>query len=230
VNTPDGYRDTVIRTLRSLTALDLVPANNSFEALQSLSQMGAFSGSLKELSLELIRIANDLRLMNSGPVSGLSEISLPPVQPGSSIMPGKFNPVMAECADMIGFRIVGNDTTVSMAVQAGQFEMNVMAPLIVYTILESVSLLTRFLPVFTLQCIDGIVAHEERLMADAGTNPALATLLTPKIGYLRAAELAHESMVQQRPVRDLAIEKGILSEDEAAKLFDLNRIARNRYR
>jgi len=230
VNTPDGYRDTVIRTLRSLTALDLIPAKNSFEALQSLSQMGAFSGSLKELSLELIRIANDLRLMNSGPVSGLSEISLPPVQPGSSIMPGKFNPVMPECADMIAFRIVGNDTTVSMAVQAGQFEMNVMAPLIVHTILESVSLLTRFLPVFTLQCIDGIVAHEERLMADAGTNPALATLLTPKIGYLRAAELAHESLVQQRPVRDLAIEKGILSEDDADRLFDLNRIARNRYR
>jgi len=230
VNTPDGYRETVIRTLRSLTALDLIPAKNSFEALQSLSQMGAFSGSLKELSLELIRIANDLRLMNSGPVSGLSEISLPPVQPGSSIMPGKFNPVLPECADMIAFRIVGNDTTVSMAVQAGQFEMNVMAPLIVHTILESVSLLTRFLPVFTLQCIDGIVAHEERLMADAGTNPALATLLTPKIGYLRAAELAHESLVQQRPVRDLAIEKGILSEDEAERLFDLNRIARNRYR
>ena len=230
VNTPEGYRETVIRTLRSLTALDLVPAGNSFEALQSLSQMGAFSGSLKELSLELIRIANDLRLMNSGPVSGLSEISLPPVQPGSSIMPGKFNPVMAECADMIAFRIVGNDTTVSMAVQAGQFELNVMAPLIVHTILESVSLLNHYLPVFTVQCIDGIVAHEERLMADAGTNPALATLLTPRIGYRKAAELEHESFVQRRAVRDLAVEKGILTENEADALFDLNRIARNRYR
>jgi len=230
VNTPDGYRDGVIRTLRSLTGLDLVPARNSYEALQSLSQMGAFSGSLKEFSLELTRIANDLRLMNSGPVSGFSEISLPPVQPGSSIMPGKFNPVMAECADMIAFRIVGNDTTVSMAVQAGQFELNVMTPLIAHTILESVSLLTRYLPVFTVQCIDGIVAHEERLMADAGTNPALATLLTPKIGYRRAAELAHESLIQRRTVRDLAVEKGILTRTEADTLFDLNRIARNRYR
>jgi aspartate ammonia-lyase len=230
VNTPDGYRETVIRILRSLTALDLVPAGNSFEALQSLSQMGAFSGSLKELALELIRIANDLRLMNSGPVSGLYEISLPPVQPGSSIMPGKFNPVMAECADMIAFRIVGNDTAVSMAMQAGQFELNVMAPLIVHNILESVSLLTRYLPVFTAQCIDGIVAHEERLMAGAVINPALATLLTPKIGYRKAAEIAHESLLKQQAVRDLAVEKGILTEEEADALFDLRIIARNRYR
>jgi aspartate ammonia-lyase len=230
VNTPDGYRETVIRILRSLTALDLVPAGNSFEALQSLSQMGAFSGSLKELALELIRIANDLRLMNSGPVSGLYEISLPPVQPGSSIMPGKFNPVMAECADMIAFRIVGNDTTVSMAMQAGQFELNVMAPLIVHNILESVSLLTRYLPVFTVQCIDGIVAHEERLMAGAVINPALATLLTPKIGYRKAAEIAHESLLKQQAVRDLAVEKGILTEEEADALFDMRIIARNRYR
>ena len=230
VNTPEGYRETVIRTLRFLTTLDLVPARNSFEALQSLSQMGAFSGSLKELALELIRVANDLRLMNSGPVSGLYEISLPPVQPGSSIMPGKFNPVMAECTDMIAFRIVGNDTAVSMAVQAGQFELNVMAPLIVHNILESISLLTRYLPVFTVQCIDGIVVHEERLMAGAGINPALATLLTPKIGYRKAAELAHESLIKRQAVRDLAVRKGILTEDEADALFDLRMIARNRYR
>ncbi len=228
-NAPPGYRETVLRNLRSLTALDLIPARNSFEALQSLSLMGAFSGSLKELSLELIRITNDLRLMSSGPVSGLDEISLPPVQPGSSIMPGKVNPVLAECADMIAFQIIGHDTAVSMAVQAGQLELNVMAPLIVHNILESISLLTRYLPVFTVRCIDGIAAHEERLVMNVGTNPVLATLLTPKIGYQKAAEIARESTVKHKAIRDLAVEKGILTREEADALFDLRRIARNRY-
>jgi aspartate ammonia-lyase len=228
-NAPPGYRETIIRNLRSLTALDIIPARNSFEALQSLSLMGAFSGSLKELSLELIRITNDLRLMSSGPVSGLDEISLPPVQPGSSIMPGKVNPVMAECVDMIAFQIIGNDTAVSLAVQAGQLELNVMAPLIVNNILESISLLTSYLPVFTVQCIDGITAHEERLVMNVGTNPVLATLLTSKIGYQKAAEIAHESMEKRKSVRDLAVEKGILTKEEADTLFDLRRITRNRY-
>jgi len=227
-NTPTGYRGEVIHTLRSLTGLDLIPARNSFEALQSLSQMGAFSSSLKELSLELIRISNDLRLMGSGPVSGLSEISLPPVQPGSSIMPGKVNPVMAECADMIAFQIIGNDTAVSMAVQAGQLELNVMAPVIVHNILQSLSLLTHYLPVFTLQCVDGIEAHEDQLTVNAGTNPILATLLTPKIGYQRAAEIAHESRIKHKAIRDLAIEKGILTREEADALFDLQTMAGNR--
>jgi aspartate ammonia-lyase len=168
--------------------------------------------------------------MSSGPVSGLGEISLPPVQPGSSIMPGKVNPVMAECADMIGFRIIGNDTTVSMAVQAGQLELNVMAPLVVSSILESSSLLTRYLPVFTARCIDGITAHEGRLAANAAENPVLATLLTPKIGYLKAAELAYESAIQRKLIRDLAVEKGFLTREEADALFDLRRIAGSRYR
>ena len=228
-NTPAGYREKVIHTLRSLTGLDLIPARNSFEALQSLSPMGAFSGSLKELSLELIRIANDLRLLGSGPVSGLDEIILPPVQPGSSIMPGKVNPVMAECADMIAFQIIGNDTAVSMAVQAGQLELNVMAPVIVHNILQSLSLLTHFLPVFTLQCVEGIGVHEDRLVMNAGTNPVLATLLTPKIGYQRAAEIARESRVSHKTVRDLAVEKGILTAGEADALFNLQTIAGNRY-
>jgi aspartate ammonia-lyase len=228
-NTPPGYRRKMIDTLRSLTGLDLVPARNSFEALQSLSQMGAFSGSLKELSLELIRIANDLRLLGSGPISGLDEISLPPVQPGSSIMPGKVNPVMAECMDMIAFQVIGNDTTVSMAVQAGQLELNIMAPVIVHNILQSVSLLNHYLPVFTLRCIDGIEAHEERLVMNAGTNPVLATLLTPKIGYQRAAWIAHESRIKHKAIRDLAIEKGILTREEADAMFDLQTIAGKRF-
>jgi aspartate ammonia-lyase len=229
-NTPPGYRELVIRNLRTLTGLDLVPARNSFEALQSRAPMGAFSGSLRELALELIRIANDLRLMSSGPAAGIDEILLPPVQPGSSIMPGKVNPVMAECADMIAFQVIGNDCAVMMAVQAGQFELNVMAPVMAHNILESLSLLTHYLPVFTVHCIDGIVANEDRLLMHVGTNPILATLLTPRIGYLKAAEIAHESMTRHKTIRDIAVEKGILTEEEADMMFDLQAIAKNRYR
>ena len=229
-NTPPGYRETVISNLRILTGLDLVPARNTFEALQSRALIGAFSGSLRELSLELIRIANDLRLMNSGPGAGLDEIQLPPVQPGSSIMPGKVNPVMAECADMIAFQVIGNDTAVMMAVQAGQFELNVMAPVMVHNVLESLSLLTHYLPVFTVHCIDGIEANADRLRQHVGGNPILATMLTGRIGYLKASELAHESMQQHRTIHDLAVEKGILTKEEADAIFDMQAIARNRYR
>ncbi len=229
-NAPPGYREAVITNLRTLTSLDLVPAKNSFEALQSRAQMAAFSGSLREFSLDLIRIANDLRLMSSGPTAGIDEIILPPVQPGSSIMPGKVNPVMAECADMIAFQIIGNDTAVSFAAQAGQFELNVMTPVIVHNILESVSLLNHYLPVFAMHCVDGIVANEDRLIATIGMNPILATLLSPKVGYLRAAEIAHESMVSHRSIRDLAVEKGILTIEEADEMFDLHTLAKNQFR
>jgi aspartate ammonia-lyase len=220
----------VINNLRTRTRLELVPAKNSFEALQSRAQMAAFSGSLREFSLDLIRIANDLRLMSSGPTAGFDEIVLPPVQPGSSIMPGKVNPVMAECADMIAFQIIGNDTVVSLASQAGQLELNVMTPAIVHNILESVSLLNHYLPVFAMHCIDGIIPNESRLISTIGMNPILATLLSQKIGYLKAAEIAHESMVTHRSIRDLAVLKGILTKEEAEEMFDLHTLARNQYR
>jgi aspartate ammonia-lyase len=229
-NSPPGYRDAVIHHLSGLTALTLFPARDSLEALQSRSQMAAFSGALRELGLELIRIANDLRLMGSGPTSGLDEIVLPAVQPGSSIMPGKVNPVMAECLDMVAFQIIGNDAALSLAVQAGQLELNVMTPLVTHAILDSLGMLNRYLPAFTARCIDDIQANEIRLMSSVGMNPALATLLTSRIGYLRAARIAEEAMEKRRPIRDLAVEKGILSEKEADALFDLEEISGNRYR
>jgi aspartate ammonia-lyase len=229
VNTPPLYRKNVIENLSELTSFELIPARNSHEALQSRSQMSAFSGALRELALELIRIANDLRLMGSGPTAGLSEIVLPPVQPGSSIMPGKVNPVMAECLNMISFQIIGNDTAVSLAAQAGQLELNVMTPIMTSNILESIFLLNNYLPVFQSRCIDGILADKEHLRTVAETNPILATLLSPKIGYLQAAKLAKEAMETKQPIKDLAIKKGILSREEADQLFDLENISKNRY-
>ncbi|WP_424354760.1 aspartate ammonia-lyase [Methanobacterium sp. MBAC-LM] len=230
VNSPPSYRKNVVKKLAELTSLKLIPANNSFEALQSRSQMAAFSGALRELALELIRIANDLRLMGSGPTSGLNEIVLPPVQPGSSIMPGKVNPVMAECLNMISFQIIGNDTAVSLAVQAGQLDLNVMTPVITSNILESVAMLNNYLPIFQSRCVEGIMVNRKRLQTVAGMNPILATLLSPKIGYLHAAELAEESMKTNQPIKDLVIAKGILSEEDANRLFNLETISKNRYR
>jgi len=229
VNTPNLYREKVVDVLSELTSLELKPASNSLESLQSRSQMSAFSGALREFAIELIRIANDLRLMGSGPTAGLADIKIPPVQPGSSIMPGKVNPVMAECLNMVSFQIIGNDTAVSFASQAGQLELNVMAPVMISNIIDSISILKNYLPVFQSRCIEDIQVDEESLEKIAGINPSLATILSPKIGYLKAAELAQEAMETNQPIKELAVKKGIISFDEAEKLFDLKIISQNRY-
>lgn len=230
VNSPHFYREKVIAKLAELTSLEIIPARDSFEALQSRSQMAAFSGALRELALELIRIANDLRLMGSGPTSGLNEIILPPVQPGSSIMPGKVNPVMAECLNMVSFQIIGNDTAVSLAAQAGQLDLNVMTPVMTSNILESLSMLNSYLPVFQSRCIKCIQINKKQLNAVVEMNPILATLLSPKIGYLHAAKIAKEAIETKQPIKDLAIAKGILSKEEAEELFDLETASKNRYK
>jgi aspartate ammonia-lyase len=223
-NTYPGYREHVISILSELCKLSFRKAADSFEVLQSRSQLTAFSGSLRELALELIRIANDLRLLNAGPTTGISEIELPAVQPGSSIMPGKYNPVMAECLDMIGFQIVGNDTAVALAAQAGQLELNVMTPVMTTNILVSISLLTNYLPVFQERCVEGIKAHEERCKAYLELNPVLVTFLAPKIGYLKAAEIAKEVLDKKMPVKEVLVLKGILSKEEADKLLKIENL------
>ena len=230
VNAHPEFRTTVILELRKLTSLDLSPARDSFEALQSRSQMSSFSGALRSLALELIRIANDLRLLGSGPNAGLGEIRLPAVQPGSSIMPGKVNPVMAECLDMVAFQVVAHDTAVSLAAQAGQMELNVMTPVMTYNILESLAMLTSYLPAFEARCLRGITADKERCLAGIEGNPMLATILAPRIGYLKAAELAIESQRTGRPVKDLAIEKGIIDKSEADSIFDPLSLAKRVFR
>jgi aspartate ammonia-lyase len=229
VNTPYLYREKIVAILAELTSLELNPASNSIESLQSRSQMSAFSGALREFAVELIRISNDLRLMGSGPTAGFAEIKIPPVQPGSSIMPGKVNPVMVECLNMVSFQIIGNDTAVSLASQAGQLELNVMTPVMISNILDSISLLKNYLPVFQSRCIEDIQVDEERMMKIAGFNPSLVTILSPKIGYLHAAELAQEAMETNQSIRELAVKKGIITFEEAEKLFDLKIISKNRY-
>jgi aspartate ammonia-lyase len=182
------------------------------------------SSALKELALELIRVANDLRLLSSGPTTGLAEITLPPVQPGSSIMPGKVNPVMAECLDMVAFQVVGNDLTVSLAVQAGQLDLNVMTPVIMYNMLFSIELLTNYLPVFRKKCAEGITVDEKRCAEYLEKNPALATFLSPHIGYLEASKIAKQALEEGRSVKEIALEKGLLTPEEIERIFDPKRL------
>jgi aspartate ammonia-lyase len=182
------------------------------------------SSALKELALELIRVANDLRLLSSGPTAGLAEIALPPVQPGSSIMPGKVNPVMAECLDMVAFQVVGNDLAVSLAVQAGQLDLNVMTPVIMYNVLFSIELLTNYLPVFRRKCVAGIAVNKKRCVEYLEKNPALATFLSPHIGYLEASKIAKQALEEGRSVKEIALEKGLLKPEKIERIFDPKRL------
>jgi aspartate ammonia-lyase len=223
-NAHPKYKRTAIAALVDMTGFPLKPASNSFEALQSARPVQAVSSALKELALELIRVANDLRLLSSGPTTGLAEIVLPPVQPGSSIMPGKVNPVMAECLDMVAFQVVGNDLTVSLAVQAGQLDLNVMTPVIMHNVLYSIQLLSNYLPVFRQKCVEGITVDEKRCANYLDKNPSLATYLSPHIGYLEAAKIAKQALAEGRSVKEIALEKGLLSPEELEKIFNPKRL------
>ena len=218
-NAHPDYKRTATAELAKLTGFPLKSAKNNFEALQSHRAAQSVSSGLKELALELIRIANDLRLLASGPTTGLNEIVLPPVQPGSSIMPGKVNPVMAECLDMVAFQVVGNDLAVSMAVQAGQLELNVMTPAVAYNMLFSIQILANYIHVFTKKCVKGITVNEEQCSQYLEKNPSLATLLAPKIGYLEAAKIAKQAQAENRTVKEVVLEKKLLSPEEIEKIF-----------
>lgn len=219
INTHPEYRERAVTHLSRLTGLPLRSNPRSYEAMQSTTRIVSISSSYKELALELGRIANDLRLMSSGPTSGLAEISLPAVQPGSSIMPGKVNPVLPECLNQICFVVIGNDVAISQAAGAGQLELNVMMPIMGNLILRSAEYLVNFLPVFDRRCISGITVNEEELNRRSMNNPALATLLNRKFGYLKAAEIAKISAETGRSVKELVVERNLLSEEEAEELF-----------
>jgi aspartate ammonia-lyase len=219
MNAPRGYRQVVVRNLNALTNLDLVPTDDLREAMQSQLPVSAVSGGLRNLAFELTRITNDLRLLASGPQTGLAEITLPAVQPGSSIMPGKVNPSMLECMNQVLFHIIGSATTIDYAVQAGQLELNVMMPLMAFEILFSIEILKNYLPVFIEKCIRGIEAERAQCEAYYISSPSLATALNPIIGYARAAEVAKESAKSGTPIPQLLREKKILSDEEIARIF-----------
>jgi aspartate ammonia-lyase len=224
INTHPGYRGLAIAKLAAISGQRLEPAEDMRWAMQSCGPMAEVSAALRGLALEVIRIANDLRLMSSGPNTGFNEIHLPSLQPGSSIMPGKINPVLAELAAMVGFQVIGNDMAVAMAVQAGQLELNVMMPTMAYNVLQSISILTNMLRELDVRCVRGITANVARCEFYAQSTVALATALNPYIGYAKAAELVKESIASGRSVIEVAREKGVLSEVQIAEILDVGKM------
>ncbi len=219
INSVEGFRAKAVAHYASLVGLPLRVARDPFETMQSRWPLASASGWLRLLALELVRISNDLRLLSSGPNTGLDEIRVPEIQPGSSIMPAKVNPSAAECLAMLAFHVVGTDAAVGLATQAGQLEINVMMPLAAFEVLSSIELLTRYLPVFARTCVDGIEPNREQLERHLLSSGALATVLTPRLGYLKVAELVHAAEKTGRPVRALAVEQGLLTENEAESLL-----------
>ena len=219
INTPVGYRFAVVKQLNAMTGLELESSDDLREAMQSQLPVVAVSAALRNLALELTRITNDLRLLASGPQTGLAEIVLPAVQPGSSIMPGKVNPSMLECMNQVLFHIIGAATAIDYASQAGQLELNVMMPLMAFELTFSIEILKNYLPVFIEKCIRGIAADRERSEAYYVSSPSLATALNPIIGYARAAEIAKEAAKSGTPVPQLLREKGLMSDADIARIF-----------
>jgi aspartate ammonia-lyase len=224
INTHPDYREKAIANLSRISGQKLTPADDMRYAMESNLPMANVSAALRNLALEIIRIANDLRLLSSGPNTGFYEINLPALQPGSSIMPGKINPVMPELAAMVSFQVVGNDVAVAMAVQAGQLELNVMMPTMAYNVLQSITILTNMLRQFTTACVSGITANESRCSQYAQSTVSLATALNPYIGYAKAAEIAKESVATGRSIIDIARDKKLLSEKEIAEILDPKRM------
>lgn len=207
LNAHPDYHHRMVRKLSELTSLKLNESDNLFESMQSMADAAAFSAALRTLALTLIRIANDFRLLSSGPTTGLDEIRLPAVQPGSSIMPGKVNPVMAEMLDMAMFQMIGCDVTIALAAQAGQLELNVMMPVIAYNLFEMMQITIGAVQVFNDRAVRGLIANREKSEGWLAQNPIVVTALNPLIGYSQGAELVKEAAARNMTIHDLAVEK-----------------------
>jgi fumarate hydratase class II len=224
LNAHPEYHARMVEQLSALTGLELYESDDLFESMQSLADAVDFSASMRTLAVSLDRIANDIRLLSSGPATGLDEIRLPAVQPGSSIMPGKVNPVMAEMLNMACFHVMGNDLTVMMAGQAGQLELNVMMPIIAHNLFEMMQVLTGAVRAFTDRCVVGMQANREKASGWLARNAILVTALNPVIGYLKGAEAAKEAMETNRTLKEVVVEKGYLTADEADRILDARRM------
>lgn len=211
LNTTVTYRHQVIAHLKSQTGLPVRSAENLFEVMQSDADLAAVSGGLRDYALSLIQVANDLRLLSSGPKAGLAEILLPARQPGSSIMPGKINPVMPEVAAQAGFQVIGNDAAIAFAVSRGELELNVMRPVIAHNLLMSIEILKNVTGLLRTHCIDGITADAKRCRSYAEASYGIAAALNPHIGYSRAAECVKESIRTGKTLREVVLSKKLLN-------------------
>lgn len=221
INAHPQYRPMIVRELSSQLGIDFRMADNYFEAMQSLRPFTALSGAVRNLAQDLIRIANDLRLLSSGPKTGLAEIALPERQPGSSIMPGKVNPVIPEMLDMVCFQVIGCDATILLAAQAGQLELNVMMPVVAYNLLHEIEILGNAVDVFNRLCVAGIQADASRCRAYAEASMSIVTALNPHIGYATAAEVAKEYLVSGKSIKQIVLDRGLLTKKQLDTVFQL---------
>ena len=221
LNAEPDYPGLMVTHLRAITGLELREGKDRVQLMQSMGDPAAFSGALRTYAADLGKIASDLRLLASGPRTGFAEIVLPPVQPGSSIMPGKVNPSIPEMVNQVCLQVIGNDVTITAAAEAGQLELNVMMPLIAHNLLFSTMILTNATHVLAERCVEGIAADAAQCAYWLERSPALVTALAPKIGYAEAAKLAKEAVEKNVTVRQLVVEKGILKGKELEKVLDL---------
>jgi fumarate hydratase class II len=220
INSPEGFAAKAVSLLSLQTGLDLHPNRNLFAAIAAQDTAVELSGQLRTLAVTLMKIANDLRWMNSGPLAGLGEIALPALQPGSSIMPGKVNPVVPEAVAMIAAQVMGNDATVAIAGQSGTFQLNVMLPVIVHNLLQSIELLANASRTLARSAVAGFAVNARQIAGALDRNPMLVTALAPVIGYDQAAAIAKRALAEGRPIREVAAEMTDLDERRLAKLLD----------
>ncbi len=224
LNAHPAYHAEMVATLSELLGQPLFTSDNLFESMQSMGDNVFFSGALRTVAQDLIRIANDFRLLSSGPTTGLDEIRLPAVQPGSSIMPGKVNPVLAEMLDMSMFHVLGCDLTITLAAQAGQLELNVMMPIIAHNLFEMMHVMIGAVNAFASKCVVGITANREKALGWLAKNAILVTALNPVIGYLNGAAVAKESLATNRAIKDVVVAKGLLTAEQADELLDARKM------
>ncbi|OKL36027.1 aspartate ammonia-lyase [Domibacillus mangrovi] len=220
LNADPQYILTVVKQLKMISGFPLLAAENLVDATQNTDVYTEVSASLKVCMMNMSKIANDLRLMASGPRAGLNEINLPARQPGSSIMPGKVNPVMAEVINQIAFQVIGNDNTICLASEAGQLELNVMEPVLVFNLLQSISIMNNGFTVFTNYCVSGIKANEDQMKHYVETSVGTITAINPHIGYETATKIAREAIVSGKSVRELCKQYSILSEEDLNQILD----------
>lgn len=225
INAPRGYKETVIRHLREITELDLETAGDLVESTSDTGVFITFSGALKRSALKLSKISNDLRLLSSGPQAGFGEINLPARQAGSSIMPGKVNPVIPEAVSQVAYSVAGADVTISMAVEAGQLQLNAFEPIIAHSLFQSITWLERACQTLRVNCVDGITANEERLEDMVSRSVTVITALAPVIGYSAAAKLAKEALATNAKISDLVVSRGLLAEEELADMLQPMKLA-----
>jgi aspartate ammonia-lyase len=226
LNAGDDYTALAIGNLSELTGLMLAPAANRFRVTQSMGDVLAYSGAMRRLAVELSKVASDLRLLSMGPRAGIGEIALPSVQPGSSIMPGKVNPSIPEMVNQVCFQVIGCDTTICVSAEAGQLELNVMMPVIAWNAIHSSTILRNSMDALRARCVDGIEADTERCRDLLDRSTAVATALSPYIGYAKTADIAKESVKTGRPIRELVLERGLMDADQLDRILSADAMTR----